>query len=215
MAAGSMKEPRSEPQNNLISVLVDTRFHSVFRILFPGCLPAFILVVMLSSCENDVETVNLVSAPDTLPVEIIRDMEVIQSEYGKIQFVLSSPLLERYDGDDPYIEFPEGVKIVFYDSLQIIKSELTANWGISWEKRKVMEAKNNVVVINHETQEQLNTEHLIWNKNDKLIHSDVFVKITTPDKTIYGENGMEADEKFNSWKLKKVRGDIMVDKNEF
>jgi len=144
---------------------VDTRFQSVFRIFLSGCLLAFILLIMLSSCENDVETVNLVSAPDTLAVETIY--------------------------------------------------ELTANWGISWEKRKVMEAKNNVVVINHETQEQLDTEHLVWNQNDKLIYSEVFVKITTPDKTIYGENGMEADEEFNSWKLKKVKGDIIVDKDEY
>jgi len=194
---------------------VDTRFQSVFRIFLSGCLLAFILLIMLSSCENDVETVNILSAPDTLPAEIIHDMEVIQSEHGKVQFILTSPLLERYEGKDPYIEFPEGVKIVFYDSLQIIKSELTANWGISWEKRKVMEAKNNVVVINHETQEQLDTEHLVWNQNDKLIYSEVFVKITTPDKTIYGENGMEADEEFNSWKLKKVKGDIIVDKDEY
>jgi len=51
---------------------------------------------------------------------------------------------------------------------------------------------------------------LVWNRTKKLITSDVFVKITTENNTIYGENGMEADERFDSWKLKKVRGDILV-----
>jgi len=194
--------------------MVDNRFHSYLKYLFRGCLLAIPFLLLYPSCENDVKKVNLVSEIDTLPAETVKNMEVIQSEDGKINFILTSPLLERYEGNDPYIEFPEGLKIVFYDSLMNIKSQLTANWGISYEKRKIMEARRDVEVINHQKNEKLNTEHLIWDQNRKLIYSEVFVKITTEDKTIYGENGMEADEQFDSWKLKKVKGDIIVDKEQ-
>jgi len=195
--------------------MVDNRFHSYLKYLFRGCLLAIPFLLLYPSCENDVKKVNLVSEIDTLPAETVKNMEVIQSEDGKINFILTSPLLERYEGNDPYIEFPEGLKIVFYDSLMNIKSQLTANWGISYEKRKIMEARRDVEVINHQKNEKLNTEHLIWDQNRKLIYSEVFVKITTEDKTIYGENGMEADEQFDSWKLKKVKGDIIVDKEQY
>ncbi len=180
----------------------------VFAFLFPGIIIG--LFFLFSACENDVKTVNMLTVSDTLAVEIITDIEMVQSEGGVLSFILTGPLLERYDSDDPYIVFPNGVKIIFYDSLENIRSELSANYGISYEKKKMMEAKNDVVVINHQKNERLNTERLIWDRKKKLITSDVFVKITSKDKTIYGENGMEADEKFESWKLKKVRGDILV-----
>jgi LPS export ABC transporter protein LptC len=185
----------------------------IFASLFPGIIMG--LLFLFSACENDVKTVNMLTISDTLAVEIITDIEVVQSEGGVLSFILTGPLLEKYDSDDPYIVFPNGVKIIFYDSLENIRSELSANYGISYEKKKIMEAKNNVVVINHQKNERLNTECLIWDRTKKLITSDVFVKITTENQTIYGENGMEADERFESWKLKKVRGDILVKDDDY
>lgn len=170
---------------------------------------------LFSACENDINTVNMLNVSDTLAMEIITDIEIVQSEGGVLSFILTGPLLEKYDGDDPYIVFPKGVKIIFYDSLENIRSELSANYGISYEKKKIMEAKSDVIVINHQKNERLNTERLIWNRTKKLITSDVFVKITTENNTIYGENGMEADERFESWKLKKVRGDILVKDDDY
>jgi LPS export ABC transporter protein LptC len=194
---------------------VETRISLLSNLIFSGCLIWIILLFALPSCENDVQQVNKISTADTIPVEIVKDFEVIESENSKLSFILTSPLLLRYEGKDPFIEFPEGLSIVFYDTSRTVKSELTANWGVSYEKRKIIEAKNDVVVINHEKNERLNTEHLIWDQNKRLIYSEVFVKITTEDKTIYGENGLEADEQFDSWRLKKVKGDILLDQDEY
>ncbi len=172
-------------------------------------------VLLLGSCENDIQQITMTMPVDTLPVETIRNIEVEQSENGKLSLVLTGPLMENYGGDDPYIEFPEGVHVVFYDTLKRMRSELRANYGISYEKRNIMEARGDVEVINHLKHERLNTEHLIWDRNKKIIQTEVFVRITTADKTIYGENGMTSDEQFESWKLKKVRGDIRVSKERF
>jgi LPS export ABC transporter protein LptC len=177
-------------------------------LIIPGLL-------LLGSCENDLRQITMTSTVDTLAVETILDIEVAQSENGKLSLILTGPRMDRFGGDDPYIEFPEGVHVVFYDSLKRVKSELQANYGISYEKRNIMEARGDVVVINHQKNERLNTEHLTWDRNKKIISSEVFVKVTTPDKTIFGENGLVSDEQFESWKLKKVRGDIRVDKEKY
>ncbi|MCX6234636.1 MAG: LPS export ABC transporter periplasmic protein LptC [Bacteroidetes bacterium] len=178
------------------------------------------LLVLLSipfyqACENDIKTVGLFSRIDTLPVESVKEIQVIQSDSGRITFILTSQQLNRYEGNDPYMEFPKGFKIIFYDSAMQIKSQLTADYGVSFERRKIMEAKNNVEVINYQKNEKLNTEHLVWDQKKKLIYSDVFVKITSPDKTIFGENGLEADEQFNSYTLKKAKGEIRFDQDKY
>lgn len=113
------------------------------------------------------------------------------------------------------IKFTEGFKVIFYDSLnpEKIRTEITAKYGINKESEKIMEAKTDVIVINHLKGEQLNTEHLVWNQNTKKVFSDVFVKITTPDKILYGD-GMQSDETFNHWRIKKPRGEMYVNENQ-
>jgi len=44
-----------------------------------------------------------------------------------------------------------------------VESELRSNYAISYENSDIMEAKENVVVVNKKG-ETLNTEHLIWEK---------------------------------------------------
>ncbi|HOP12832.1 MAG TPA: LPS export ABC transporter periplasmic protein LptC, partial [Lentimicrobium sp.] len=110
---------------------------------------------------------------------------------------------------------PEGFRVIFYDSLnpEQVRTEITADYGINNEMAKTMEARRNVVVTNYLKNEKLNTEHLIWDQNTKRVNSDVMVTITTPDKILYGE-GMEADEKFYNWIIKKPRGEMYINEDQ-
>jgi LPS export ABC transporter protein LptC len=171
-------------------------------------------VIMLFSCENDMAVVNEMTKRDTLPVVTSYDIAVLYSERGKPQFILEAPVAAFYIGDDPYQEFPEGFHVSFFDSLMNKKSELMADYGISYDKRKIMEARRNVIVMNHEKNEKLNTEHMIWDQTEKSIFSEVFVKITTPTDVLYGENGFEADESFNNWVIRKTSGEFEIEDDE-
>lgn len=184
------------------------RGQKIKNIILYGITALF--AVMLFSCENDMAVVNEITRRDTLPMVTSHNIVVLYSEKGIPQFTLKAPIAIIYAGDDAYQEFASGFHVVFFDSLQNIKSELSADYGISYEKRKLMEARRNVVVVNHEKNERMNTEHMIWDQNKKIIFSDVFVKITTPTDVLYGENGFEADESFNSWLIRKTSGEFEI-----
>ena len=121
-----------------------------------------------SSCENDIKKVTLSSALEETPVQWLKDAELIYSDSAKVQMLLKAPLINRYNGENPYNEFPKGLKAYFYDDNGVVKSYLTANYAIHYEKKKIMEAKNNVVFVNEEHKEQLNTEHLVWDEKKAL-----------------------------------------------
>ncbi len=169
-----------------------------------------IIAVMLFSCENDMDLVNEITRQDTLPVMISYNIEVYYSEKGNPQFILKAPMATYFSGDDSFQEFPEGFHVVFYDSMMNMKSELIADYGVSYEKRKLMEARRNVIVFNHDRGEKMNTELMVWDQNKKIIFSDTFVKITTPTEVLYGENGFQADESFHSWVLRKTSGELEI-----
>ena len=164
---------------------------------------------MLFGCKPDLKTVQIYGEIDTLPEMTANDIEFIRSDSGFIQALLTSSKMNKYSGEKKLIEFPEGFKIQFYDSLITVKSSITANYGISYEQKKRMEASKNVIVVNKIKNEILNTEHLIWDQSKKTIFSNVAVKITTNDEVIYGD-GFESDETFNKYEILNPRGTINV-----
>jgi LPS export ABC transporter protein LptC len=144
------------------------------------------------------------------------NIEIIYTDYGKIKTSLRAPLLERFAGENPKLEFPKGLNLVFYDSLQNPESSLKADYAIHDEKENKIIAKSNVEVIN-EKGEKLNTEKLIWERVSKQIYTDEFVTITTEDELIMGE-GLISNESFTKYSIKKIKGTINLkeeqEKNE-
>jgi LPS export ABC transporter protein LptC len=173
-----------------------------------------IFIVFFTSCENDMKTINTLNANKNLPEFSAQDVEMIVSDSGNVIAYLVTKQLDRYNVERPYLEMPKGVKVLFYDINMHIKASLSANYAINYENDKIMDARNNVVVVNVKG-ERLNTEHLVWNQRTEKINSDVFVKITTKDKIIKG-TGMNADQQFNHWIITHVTGTMMVknDKEE-
>lgn len=167
------------------------------------------------SCKNDVEEVKKMTRHDSLPHQQAEDIKLLYSEYGQVLFKLISDKVLIYKDDNPRMVFPEGMKVVFYDSTGKNKrSRLTANYGIKYDKKQQMIAKYNVVVKNFEKNERLNTEELIWNQKENRIYTDKFVTITTEDQVLYGEEGMESDESFDSWIIKKPTGKMEYKEEE-
>ena len=168
----------------------------------------FILFIFIS-CENDIERVKIISSKSELPIESAKNATLIYSDSAQVKVKLTAPRLDRYIGEEPYIELPLGVELEFYDADLEVSSRLTANYAISYEKDGKMEAKGNVVLVN-EIGEQLNTEHLIWDEKTAKIYSEEFVKITTADEIIIGE-GFESNQSFTKFKIKKIKGTINIE----
>lgn len=184
----------------------------------PVTLEKYILVfsslifLLLTACKNKIEDINALTYSDTSPVETGKNIKIIYSDSAKIKTIIKSPFYKRYEGKNPYVEMPRGIDAVFYDSIMRVKTHLTSKYAIKYEKKNIMEVRNDVVVIN-EKGERLNTEHLIWDEKTQRIYTDVFVKITTPDKVFYGD-GLDADESFMKWVIKKPRGTFYINTDD-
>lgn len=173
----------------------------------------FLLVLftgVLSSCENDIEKVTLITSKKSQAVETSADLQILYSDSSRVKVKINTPVLNRYSGEKPLTEMPKGLHVEFYDELMQVTSTLTANFALRHDNEGLMEARNNVVVVNKKG-EKLNTEHLVWNEKTAKIYSDEFVKITTPDKIILGD-GFEANQDFTNYKIFKIKGTITLPK---
>ena len=154
------------------------------------------------------EKVKLITAKTKAPSETASNIDILYSDSAKVKVKVFAKKMDHYITDDPYLEMPEGIKVEFYDDTMHITSHLTANYAIKHEKTNLIEARNNVIVVN-EKGEQLNTERLLWDENTERIYSPDFVKITTPDEVIYG-NGFESNQTFTKYKILDIKGTISV-----
>jgi LPS export ABC transporter protein LptC len=182
--------------------------------LKPSCFPTILILLLSSllflfSCNKDPKPVEFIPAKEDAPIMSARNIDVLFSDSGKIQARLTSPLMNRYAGENSYIEFPNGFKVYMFDSVQQISSTITGNRGIRWEYARLMEAWGNVIVRNEKKNEQLNTEHLIWDETRHRIWSDVKVKITRPDNILNGTS-MESNETFTRYTIQNFTGQMNV-----
>lgn len=192
-----------------------TNKYPFYRILLQS-VAVTIITATLCCCSNSIEEVERLNQPDTVPVMYAKDVSISESESGRIKYTLTAPLLRRFEEEGKTVtRFPEGFKVVLFDSIdpKKVRTEITAEYGINNEGLRIMEASKNVVIINYLKDEKLNTEHLIWDQNLRRVSSNVMVTITTKDKILYGE-GMESDETFYNWVIKKPRGEMYINEED-
>lgn len=183
-----------------------------------NCIKTGILLLVFSlyfySCENEIEKINSLTGTSIFPEVSGKNVEIIQSDSGKVRVRILAPELYKYDQvEQPYIEFTRGMKAYFYDDSLKIESVIEAGYVKYFEKERLWEAKNNVEARNLKKGEQLNTEHLFWNEQKKTIYSNTNSRIVTEDGTFYGEKGFDANQDLSKWKLKSSKGTVNV-KNE-
>lgn len=150
-----------------------------------------------------------------LSIEQGKEVEIIFTEDAKPTIRIVAPTAVRYNAippDLPYTSFPDGLKLYVYNEEGELDSELSANEGKMTDDSDDLEVKGDVQIIN-EKGEQLNTENLTWNKVDKKIRSEGFVKIFTDDEIIYG-TGFEADENFTNYVIYDISGIVKVKDGE-
>jgi LPS export ABC transporter protein LptC len=110
------------------------------------------------------------------------------------------------------MEFPRGFRVNIFDSAMHTETSIQANYGKRTNYSRIMEARGNVIVRNEIKKQQLNTEKLTWDENKRKIFSNEPVKITTNDKTIFGQ-GLRSDESFTNYSILHVYGQMMVKKD--
>ena len=169
--------------------------------------------ILLFSCKPKTTTEE--ESLDGVRTEECHDLTLIMSENGRKSYIFTSPLLEGYMlGRDPYREFRKGIAITTYqdDSLTTVNAELVANYAIYYEKRKLWEAKGDVVITKHDGT-KVYTQQLFWNSATKRIYSNVDTKLVTATDEIVGE-GFESDEEMNEPRFRRWKGRMQVDMEE-
>jgi LPS export ABC transporter protein LptC len=165
-------------------------------------------MVISVSCEKKVDTIKNLEVQN-LPSLTVKNFQTIITDSGKVQLIMSAPIMESYNNDEsPYSEFKSGIKAVYYDGKIDPVATVTSKYARYTTKKSLWELRDSVVIMNG-TNDILETEQLFWEQEKDLIYNDRFVKISNQDQTITG-TGFESDLRLTKRQIKKVSGPIYL-----
>ena len=197
------KKITKQPKNRLPTLL---------RPIISSCLFVYALLILAcgSSTLDDMGKLDEVA---NTAVETVKNPHITYSDIGEVRITVAAPLLLRHKVKDAYTEFPEGIKVTFFDNA-IPQGTLTADQATRYEKDRSTTIRNNVVWQSNLKNERLETDELVWDEKTKKITSTKTVKVTTDNEQITGE-GLEAEQDFSRYKIKYITCTLKLQSGQF
>jgi LPS export ABC transporter protein LptC len=174
-----------------------------------------IILPVLIGCENDIERVNMLTDETLIPKIKGTNVKVIYSDSARVKVQILAPSFQQYpDVEKPYMEFPDGLEVYFYDDSLKIESEIKADYTIYYSNERLWHATGNVVALRLDNGDALYTEELYWDETSERIYSDAFTRVQNEDGTFYGKKGFESHQDLSNWQLKGSSGTVNVQDEE-
>ena len=166
----------------------------------------FLISLVLFSCSNDPEVVKEFIASNGLPVERLKEAEIMHTEMGFLKVKIISSTIERYQNKQPQLIFSNGIKVIFYNDTAAVQSILEAENAKIDEQKKIMTASNNVILTSYDGK-RLATEQLIWDEKGNKIYTDKKVVITTGKEVVEGQ-GFVSNPDFTEYSISRIHGTV-------
>ena len=142
-------------------------------------------------------------------VEEGKNIETLFSQGGRMRARLTAPLMYRHSKDTIYVDFPNTLKVVFYDSLLRPESTLQALKGKYYESLRKAYLQDSVVVANVGG-DTLWAPDLWWDQNAQKFYTDKQVRLYRRGDRIYGGKGLEAKQDLSGIIIRQTTGSVVV-----
>lgn len=145
------------------------------------------------------------------PIEEINNVQMLYSEAALMKVRMTTARQLRFLNEDR--KYPEEVHIDFYGPTGTdVVTTLRSDSGRYDKAKDLYTVLGNVVVVNKEKQETLETDVLNWNPNTKKIFTERPVTITSK---LTGERlkgiGLDANQDFSKYTIRKPTGVFNVE----
>ncbi len=166
----------------------------------------FLLVATtVVSCSNKLQNVELGDI-DEIPTQVVLDMNAAQTENGMMKMRMQAKRMERYEKGqkESYELFPEGFQVLAYNEEGLLETRIysdEAKHTVNGDSEQ-WSAYGNVVVSNYVKGERIETDTLYWDRENQLIYTDCYVRLSSPDGFMQGY-GLKSDEMARNAQLLK------------
>lgn len=187
---------------------------NLHRLLTVATISIVAIVVLSCKQETAAEAIDF----ETTPVQIADSIFTTNSKNGVILMRMEAPRMEKYDmtGFEKSL-YPDGLKVFAYTDEGLLETEIRSLHAIYTRNKKTKEEEwklfGEVYVRNVINDQIMTTDTLYWDQVNERIHTDCYVKLTSPQGLLQGY-GMESDQKANNSVILKPFDSFGVNEND-
>ena len=127
--------------------------------------------VILFSCDDGSSTLKQINQFNENPVGIAYDIHMTYTDSAKVKAILTAPLnLDYTHLSFKYSEFPEGLKIIFYNNNNE-ENTVVADYGILYNQTKIVDLQGNVVLLSNDGS-RLETSQMYWDSEKEWLFTE-------------------------------------------
>ena len=128
-------------------------------------------VILFFSCDDGSSTLKQINKFNENPVGIAYDIHMTYTDSAKVKAILTAPLnLDYTHLSFKYSEFPEGLKIIFYNN-DNEENTVVADYGILYNQTKIVDLQGNVVLLSDDGS-RLETSQMYWDSEKEWLFTE-------------------------------------------
>lgn len=128
-------------------------------------------VILFFSCDDGSSTLKQINQFNENPVGIAYDIHMTYTDSAEVKAILTAPLnLDYTHLSFKYSEFPEGLKIIFYNNNNE-ENTVVADYGILYNQTKIVDLQGNVVLLSYDGS-RLETSQMYWDSEKEWLFTE-------------------------------------------
>ena len=164
------------------------------------------------SCNNDFVEIKEINNISDLPVGVAENINLVYTDSAKVKAILKSPMnIDFTNLKFPYSEFPNGVKITFFDDNKN-ETFVSSNYAVTYNKTNIVDLIGNVL-IELSDGSVLKTSQLFWDPEQEWLFTEQNFTFKNDDYDIKA-NRLDANRQFTIFNTGKLDGNLTIEESE-
>ena len=169
-------------------------------------------VTVIISCDDGSSAIMQINQFNENPIGIAYDIRMTYTDSAVVKAILTAPVnLDFTHLSFKYSEFPEGLKIIFFNSNND-ENTLVADYGILYNQTRIVDLQGNVVLLSHDGS-RLETDQMYWDAEKEWL----FTEQTFTFKNINYDMAavrLDTNKEFSKFQTGKLTGTMLVDEKK-
>ena len=182
----------------------------LFKILKKGF--SVFAVTLFFSCDDGSSTLKQINRFNENPVGIAYNIHMTYTDSAVVKAILTAPVnLDYTHLSFKYSEFPEGLKIIFYNNNNE-ENTVVADYGILYNQTKIVDLQGNVVLLSHDGS-RLETNQMYWDSEKEWLFTEqpfTFKNVNYDMAAIR----LDTNREFSKFQTGKLTGTMLVEEQK-
>jgi len=171
-----------------------------------------ITVALFFSCDGGSPILKEINQFIENPVGIAYDIRMTYTDSAMVKAILTAPINMDYTHlSFKYSEFPEGLKIIFYNDNNE-ENTLVADYGILYNQTRIVDLQGNVVLLSNDGS-RLETSQMYWDSEKEWLFTEQPFIFKSENEDIAATR-LDTNKEFSKFQTGKLSGTILVEEQK-